>query len=108
MGAAGVDVDRQNAHGFSPLYVAATHNHPLLIQRLVEEHGANLHAADLGGLTALHVAAEKGHSEAVSMLLRCKANTSLQDSIGYTPLDWAKLKHNQACIQLLQESLSQS
>ena len=70
------------------------------------KHGADINAQTADdGTTALHVAAEKGHSEAVSMLLRCKADAALQDSVGYTPLDWAKLKKNQACVQLLQEAL---
>jgi ankyrin repeat protein len=101
MGAAGADVNRKNAHGFTPVYVAALYNHPLLIQRLVVSYGADLQASDLGGLTALHVAAEKGHEDSVSMLLQCKADATLRDSIGYMPIDWARLKDNVACIRIL-------
>jgi ankyrin repeat protein len=49
--------------------------------------GAALNAADeLGGDTALHLAALWGHTEALRALLRLGANTAVTDVLGNTPL----------------------
>ena len=44
------------------------------------------------GLTPLHIACEKGQAAAVVCLLRHGAALDTRDSIGRTPLDWARAK----------------
>ena len=54
--------------------------------------GADIEMADLGGLTPLHIACEKGRPAAAVCLLKAGANHDAKDSINRTPLDWAVAK----------------
>jgi ankyrin repeat protein len=65
--------------------------------------GASLVESDLGGLTPLHIAAEKGHTDVVKLLLLKGADRGALDSIGYTPIDWACQKQHQECVMLLRK-----
>jgi ankyrin repeat protein len=91
----------QDSHGFTPIYTACLLGHVEIIEILLEA-GADVTISDLGGLTPLHIAAEKGYDAAVSVLLRCKkCDPYALDSIGRDALAWASAKGNTACIQLL-------
>ena len=127
----GADATVKNDHGFTPLYVAALHDKPAAIRTLTSHHSEShvsrdssgisadrvitsvtkrtawtsspslLHAADLGGLTPLHIAASKGHLECVSLLLQLGADPTCKDSLQHTPLFWADLKGHKEVGNLL-------
>ncbi|KAJ1485170.1 ankyrin repeat-containing domain protein [Baffinella frigidus] len=61
--------------------------------------GADVHAADLGGLTPLHIACEKGKGTAAVCLLRHGAPLDVVDSIGRTALDWARAKEREEVVE---------
>ena len=110
-------VNTADAHGFTPLYHAAMFGHVRIIERLlldgqcerevddVKGAGgsagrADIGAADLGGLTPLHIACEKGRAGAAAALLAHGADAATVDSIGRTPRDWAEAKGHAACVAL--------
>ncbi|XP_022807979.1 uncharacterized protein LOC111344986 [Stylophora pistillata] len=51
--------------------------------------GSDINATDTQGRTALHIAAENGLFDAVSVLLQKKANPNIRDKFGKTPLEAA-------------------
>lgn len=57
--------------------------------RLLVQGGANVNAADVRGLTALHGAALLGSDEVIRTLAAQKANLDAKDKRGITPLDMA-------------------
>ncbi len=81
---------------YTALMLAASNNHPEIIDQLISE-GAdpNIQEQTLGW-TALIWAAKRGHSDSVKHLLARNANRSTADFKGNTALDWAiKNKHEQ-------------
>lgn len=78
------------APGLTALMIAATRNHPTVIRYLVQHGGANVtYAHKFAGTTALHMAAELGHTEAVEALCSVGANIRALTSTGSTPLHTA-------------------
>ena len=73
------------------------------LRRLLKR-GADVHAKDWWGLTALHWAADRGRADLVKLLLKKGADANAKDKDGKTPLDLARkeemrallLKHIQA------------
>ena len=65
------------------------HTEPI---KLLLAAGASVHATDLGGLTPLHIACEKGRPDAAVCLLEHGADLLCTDSIGRTAMDWAQDK----------------
>ena len=59
------------------------------IVEVVLNHGADVHAKDNSGFTALHTAAEWGHADIVRLLLARGAEVNERNSIGNTPLHLA-------------------
>ena len=70
------------------------------LQILLEE-GADVNAKDIGGWTALILAAEKGDGEAVQLLLRHGADVKISGSREWPALHWASKSGNEAVVQLL-------
>ena len=62
-------VDVEGHQGSTPLAVAALRGHVAAARYLIERAGANVHALDRVGRSALHVAADAGRSELVQCLL---------------------------------------
>jgi predicted HD phosphohydrolase len=65
--------------------------------------GACISSPDLGGLSVLHIASEKGQLPAVQLLIERGADLSARDSIGRTPRDWAESKGHVAVWRALEE-----
>jgi ankyrin repeat protein len=63
--------------------------------------GAKVDAKDQAGETPLHVAAQEGNREAVTMLVQAGAKVNARDKKGYTPLKRALLYEQTAVAQLL-------
>ena len=51
--------------------------------------GADVHAGDSGGLTALHHAAKAGHGEVARVLVELGADVQARDKVGFMPLHLA-------------------
>lgn len=71
--ATGVNANRNNQAGASPLHVAAKGNYPAVAQLLIENATVNCNAMDRRGCTPLLVAAMEGHAEVLEVLLHCGA-----------------------------------
>lgn len=94
-------LNAEDAHGFTPIYTAALLNQLEIMHALLEMN-PDVRRTDLGGLSPLHIAAEKGYTRAVATLLGHGGSDVTQvDSIGRTPLDWAIAKGHADTAQML-------
>lgn len=76
---------------------------PLLIAKLLLEHGANVKLRDDYGQTALIAAVYSGRTEAVMLLIDHGAEINVHDMNGATPLSVAVSTANPDMVQLLLE-----
>ena len=86
----GADVDLQDSDGYKALH------HPVYGSDISSEIlscligiGADVNARTNNGVAPLMIAAEKGHINAVTSLVKCGANVHLQDKDGNTALHYA-------------------
>ena len=80
------------SHSQTPLMIAAREGSVETVAYLVE-HGANVHARDSNGATALHIAARPWWRENLTLLgvlLAAGASKDIRDGRGRTPLDLAR------------------
>src|ERR1700674_5415018 len=80
----------QADRGFTPL-LAATQLGRIETARLLIEKGADVHARDPAGHTALEFAAHGGHLELCKMLVDRGAQLDAADEVGATPLEVASV-----------------
>ena len=66
---AGDDINAKNAHGFTPLMLAAIGNYPVVVKRLLDA-GANKTIKNNDGKTALELAQMMGAEKCVKCLTR--------------------------------------
>jgi hypothetical protein len=100
----------------SPLHVASILGLNTLVQRLAvatlqkaqSSHSTLVNATDSQGRTALHWAAEFGHSAIVRSLLELGADITVLDNFGYSALESACWEGNESCIQLLLDAWENS
>ena len=71
-----VDPNSLNAHRRTPLSIAASHGHEVLVKMLLEHDGVDVAIQDVNGATALTWAASRGHLEVVNMLLSSEPTDS--------------------------------
>ena len=97
-----VNVDQETASGASPLYVACKAGQIDKVKALVKS-GANVNwCTEEEERTALHVAAQKGHTAVVEVLIKKgKANVSVKDKQGQMPGDLAAEAKHKDCVKLL-------
>ena len=97
-----VDVNFANQHGDTPLILACWYGHKYIAARLLDS-GALLDLTNCDGNCALNVAAYRGNSEAVEMLLRHRACVDVPDHMtGKTALvKAAYVGHTPTAIALL-------
>ena len=62
-----------NKHGDTPFLMAARHGHCRLLQTLFEEYGVPLEHTNTDGKTALHEAAQNGHTSCANYLIQAGA-----------------------------------
>ncbi|XP_023940015.2 ankyrin repeat domain-containing protein 12 [Bicyclus anynana] len=98
----GARVVVRDADGRTPLLWAASAGSAAAVLAL-HQAGASVDDADRDGLTALHCAAARGHTEALETLVGlCGARVDVADSHGCTPLHYAAaLGHADATSALL-------
>lgn len=93
--AAGVDPGRRYGHGLTALMWAAGHSNDvptrdgIATAQLLLDAGAPIDARDDRGMTALLIAAERGHAEMIGFLLARGADPEVRDRQGRTALDLA-------------------
>lgn len=97
-----VDVNFANQHGDTPLILACWYGHKYIAARLLDS-GAQLDVTNCDGNCALNVAAYRGNSEAVEMLIRHRATVDVPDHMtGKTALvKAAYVGHTPTAIALL-------
>jgi len=88
--------------GMRPCIVAALENHTANID-LLFAYGADLHATNANGTSALHTAALEGHTDAVMALIRARVDLDARESndLGRTALMLATLCDRPAIFGLL-------
>lgn len=95
---AGADVNAASQLGRTPLIAAAASSQSADVVRLLLARGANLHAADNSGVTALNAAANADNREAAELLLERGADPNAQARLpqAATPLMGAAINGNAA------------
>ncbi|XP_034053972.1 serine/threonine-protein phosphatase 6 regulatory ankyrin repeat subunit C-like isoform X1 [Gymnodraco acuticeps] len=94
-------INTRDAKGRTPLHAAAFAEDVAGLQ-LVLRHGSEINAVDASGCSALMVAADKGHSGTVAILLhRAKADLTLLDENKNTALHLACSKAHEMCALLI-------
>ncbi|KAJ5727000.1 ankyrin, partial [Penicillium malachiteum] len=94
-------IDQIDSYGATPLMWAASEGQAEMIEFLLQ-HGVQFNLQHVsGGRTALSYAAEHGCERSVQLLLEKKADTELQDEIGYAPLFYAIGNRNERIVRLL-------
>jgi ankyrin repeat protein len=89
--AAGISANATDPRGWTPLMLAARHNHLALVSVLCER-GARLEARTGQGTTALMLAANNGHQDMVRLLLNRRAQVNAKTTSGWTTLMYAAWK----------------
>ncbi len=89
--ARGADPNLADVYGWTPLMRAASRNRTGTVTALLDDPRTDLARRDDGGATALHHAAEEGHQDMVSLLVRRGADPGVQDAMGHTPSERATL-----------------
>ncbi|KAI5785329.1 ankyrin repeat-containing domain protein [Pyronema domesticum] len=88
----GVDVNKVNDDGSTPLSDAACEGHSEVVKMLIE-HGATVDTRNNGGRTPLSRAAQHHRSESLNILLESSADLNTKDEThGRTPLMWSFYK----------------
>lgn len=88
-------------NGVIPLHVAARMNDIFLAQILIDTD-ADVHARDSDRKTALHFAAQRGHTAIAQLLIAKGAYMNIKDkAMHFTPLHWASSLGHTAMVKLL-------
>lgn len=102
----GANVNATNEQGITPLLLCCLMNKPLVAKELLVAK-ANLKVTIMGGITALHVAAETGFTEIVQEFLTTRAEdtavaANVKSDHGATPLQLAAGMGHVEIVRLLQ------
>src|SRR5215813_915894 len=97
----GADVTAASKQGRTPLMVAAARKGGAPIVELLLAKGADVHAKDRLGSTALTLAARTGDLETVKLLMARGADPNAADAVRRAPLFAAAIGQNPAIVRLL-------
>lgn len=97
------DLNAQNHSGSTPLMSAVIWNKPHAVALLLKRGNGQINTTDKYGRTPLHYAAGLGLTDIAKMLLENGATEGAKDSDQQTPLDMARLRHDERhrCVRLL-------
>jgi ankyrin repeat protein len=102
---AGADLEaKSHDKGFTPLHLAVLCDRPVCVAALLD-CGADIHATDFTGATALHGAAFDGHVGLIDILLRAGARLDQANHHGATPISLARDRGHLEIAHRLEESL---
>ncbi|XP_030291939.1 ankycorbin isoform X2 [Sparus aurata] len=88
------------------LLAAVEHGEAEKVASLLAKKGASAVKLDSEGKSALHVAAARGQTDCLSVILAHGADLSITDAAGYNPLHLAaKNNHTECCKKLIQSKL---
>jgi ankyrin repeat protein len=103
---AGADVTaRDPGMKATALHAAAYAGRTEAAQLLLQYHIDIDKQGPYNGYTALHDAIWQGHDAIAQLLIDAGANLTLQSHAGETPLAFAKTKHRQAIVNLIEQKL---
>ncbi|KAJ6008350.1 NACHT nucleoside triphosphatase [Penicillium herquei] len=91
----------KNQKGYTALHYAAEGGHAGALELLVWKDATLIDSKDNNGRTPLHIAALRGWSREVGILLTYAADPTCQDNDGYTPLHYAAAENNIAVARSL-------
>ncbi|XP_013402484.1 ankyrin-2 [Lingula anatina] len=86
----------------TPLHHAVLEQHPAVVEKLLEL-GADTDVRNAYKLTPLHLACMRGNREIVKLLVEAGADTMAADDDGDTPLDVAKLYHQDLTVAFMEK-----
>lgn len=96
----GASLTRFSNLGYYPIHIAAMHNHPQVIDYLVER-GANVEVQCDNKCTPLHLACKKGHVKVVYALFHHGANIAALDDRSWSPLHYAAFNEHKEVVHML-------
>jgi ankyrin repeat protein len=99
------DVDKADNQGRTPLFYAASSQHPALVQLLLDQ-GANVTHTARNGSTCLDCAVENSARDVVELLLDHGVPLDQPTNVFGTPLHHAVVLHQRSIVDLLADSLS--
>ncbi|MCJ1313277.1 hypothetical protein MMC25_006954, partial [Agyrium rufum] len=100
----GIESDKQDAYGRSPLSWAAERGHEAVVKLLVERDDVEADSKDGSGQSPLSWAALIGHEAVVKLLVeRDDVEADSKDDDGRSPLSWAASIGHEAVVKLLVE-----
>jgi ankyrin repeat protein len=97
----GADLELRTIHGCTALYFSVLSAQVQMVEVLADGYCADVNASDVGDLSPLHIACEKGYADIVKCLLLLGADYAALDIRGRTPLDWAIFKGHKDCVALI-------
>jgi ankyrin repeat protein len=97
----GADLELKTIHGCTALYFAVLSSQVEMVDVLGDGYCADVNVSDVGNLSPLHIACEKGYADITKCLLLLGADYKALDIRGRTPLDWAILRGHKDCIALI-------
>lgn len=95
------DINHYDYSGRAPMHIAAATDRPEIIELLYNKGASVNIKSKVSCETPLHLAARRGSSHAVDMLLRIGANKEVQDYCGRTPLYLAVEYNRETAVGLL-------
>jgi cytohesin len=95
------DPNLADVYGWTPLMRAASRNRTAMVRLLLEDPRTDIAHRDDDGATALHRAAEEGHSEMVELLVELGADVRALDASGRTAAMRAELAQHPGTVRRL-------
>ena len=111
----GADINQATSDtGETPLFIASYCGHFPIVSRLLSGSGVTLTRAHVNqatsdtGDTPLHAACQEGHDLVVDALVNCGANVDAVNRIGRTPMQLARERGKDKCVEVIQASIDRA